>query len=65
MQILLLMATALNVSVQEPSSYGPGVHLTTELRTRQRSIAEITEMIHVSSLDFYVYQMLLCSILLI
>lgn len=48
--ILLLMATALNVSVQEPSSYGPGVHLTTELRTRQRSIAEITEMIHVASL---------------
>ncbi|PON82345.1 Polyprenyl synthetase [Trema orientale] len=47
--VLLLMSTALNFAVPEPSK-GLGDTLTTELRTRQQSIAEITEMIHVSVL---------------
>ena len=46
------MSTALNVSVPEPSK-GLGDTLTGELRTRQQSIAEITEMIHVSSSSFF------------
>lgn len=52
MQVLLLMATALNVSVPEPYLIGPGDVLTKELRARQQSIAEITEMIHVSYASF-------------
>ncbi|KAK9031059.1 hypothetical protein V6N11_032454 [Hibiscus sabdariffa] len=48
--VLLLMATALNVHLLEPAAAGVGDFLTTELRTRQQSIAEITEMIHVASL---------------
>ncbi|KAK3204485.1 hypothetical protein Dsin_018531 [Dipteronia sinensis] len=48
--VLLLMATALNVRLSEPLSDGVGEALTTELRTRQQCIAEITEMIHVASL---------------
>ncbi|KAG7963390.1 hypothetical protein I3843_09G115300 [Carya illinoinensis] len=48
--VLLLMATALNVSVPEPYLSGPGDVSTKELRARQQSIAEITEMIHVASL---------------
>ncbi|KAK3194260.1 hypothetical protein Dsin_025570 [Dipteronia sinensis] len=48
--VLLLMATALNVRLPEPLSDGVGDALTTELRTRQQCIAEITEMIHVASL---------------
>ncbi|KAE8696328.1 Solanesyl diphosphate synthase 3 [Hibiscus syriacus] len=44
------MATALNVHIPEPAAAGAGDFLTTELRTRQQSIAEITEMIHVASL---------------
>lgn len=48
MQVLLLMSTALNASIPEPPK-GLGDVLSTELRTRQQSIAEITEMIHVSS----------------
>ncbi|GMI93587.1 geranyl diphosphate synthase 1, GERANYLPYROPHOSPHATE SYNTHASE [Hibiscus trionum] len=47
--VLLLTATALNVHIPEPAG-GVGDFLTTELRTRQQSIAEITEMIHVASL---------------
>ncbi|CAI0548472.1 unnamed protein product [Linum tenue] len=48
MQVLLLMATALNVHLPEPiPNVGP---VTTELRARQQRIAEITEMIHVASL---------------
>jgi geranyl diphosphate synthase len=49
------MATALNVrmletttSGVETTTRGVGDALTTELRKRQQSIAEITEMIHVS-----------------
>ncbi|KAI3831603.1 hypothetical protein MKX03_017451 [Papaver bracteatum] len=41
--ILLLMASALNVSP-------PGSHFFSGLRTRQQCVAEITEMIHVASL---------------
>ncbi|EOY27603.1 Geranyl diphosphate synthase 1 isoform 3, partial [Theobroma cacao] len=48
--VLLLMATALNVHIPEPTAGGVGDTLTTDLRTRQQSIAEITEMIHVASL---------------
>ncbi|GLT61222.1 hypothetical protein SLA2020_339440 [Shorea laevis] len=48
--VLLLMATALNVSIPEPSPSVAGDSLTRELRTRQQCIAEITEMIHVASL---------------
>ncbi|KAJ6891354.1 hypothetical protein NC651_024753 [Populus alba x Populus x berolinensis] len=54
--VLLLMATALNVHILETTTSsvettsGVGDALTTELRKRQQSIAEITEMIHVASL---------------
>lgn len=48
MQVLLLMSTALNVSISGPPK-ALGDAVTMELRTRQQSIAEITEMIHVSS----------------
>ncbi|KAF9680340.1 hypothetical protein SADUNF_Sadunf06G0111100 [Salix dunnii] len=49
--VLLLMATALNVRILETATAGSvGDSLTTELRERQQSIAEITEMIHVASL---------------
>ncbi|KAG9145209.1 hypothetical protein Leryth_008969 [Lithospermum erythrorhizon] len=48
--ILLLMATALNMPVpRSPPDVAVGT-LSTELRTRQQCIAEITEMIHVASL---------------
>lgn len=50
LQVLLLMATALNLPISTPA-LDKGVHmLSTELRTRQQCIAEITEMIHVNSL---------------
>lgn len=56
------MATAMNISILEPSLRGPGDALTKELRARQQRIAEITEMIHVSSLEFYgSFFMLFCS----
>ena len=42
------MATALNVPVLETATGSVGDALTTEPRKRQQSIAEITEMIHVS-----------------
>jgi geranyl diphosphate synthase len=42
------MATALNVRILETETGSEGDALTTELRKRQQSIAEITEMIHVS-----------------
>ncbi|XP_048235270.1 solanesyl diphosphate synthase 3, chloroplastic/mitochondrial isoform X2 [Ricinus communis] len=48
--VLLLMATALNVHIPEPTPTGVGDVVATELRARQQSIAEITEMIHVASL---------------
>ncbi|KAF9674220.1 hypothetical protein SADUNF_Sadunf10G0104900 [Salix dunnii] len=48
--VLLLMATALNVRILETTTNSVGDALTTELRRRQQSIAEITEMIHVASL---------------
>lgn len=43
LQVLLLMATALNVRRQPTFDD----NLSTEMRSRQRRIAEITEMIHV------------------
>ncbi|XVE51656.1 hypothetical protein DITRI_Ditri02bG0059100 [Diplodiscus trichospermus] len=48
--VLLLMATALNVHIPDPPAKGFRDTWTTDLRTRQQSIAEITEMIHVASL---------------
>ncbi|KAJ4842776.1 Solanesyl diphosphate synthase 3, chloroplastic/mitochondrial [Turnera subulata] len=50
--VLLLMATALNVRLPQPTSVVVGDTLAAEaeLRSRQQSIAEITEMIHVASL---------------
>ncbi|KAK2996854.1 hypothetical protein RJ639_026425, partial [Escallonia herrerae] len=48
--VLLLMATALNLPLSGPASVGSVNMLSTELRTRQQCIAEITEMIHVASL---------------
>ncbi|XP_059668763.1 solanesyl diphosphate synthase 3, chloroplastic/mitochondrial isoform X2 [Cornus florida] len=48
--VLLLMATALNVHIPGPAPDGVVDTLSTELRTRQQCIAEITEMIHVASL---------------
>ncbi|CAL8148109.1 unnamed protein product [Prunus armeniaca] len=47
--VLLLMSTALNVTVPEPPTQ-LGEALSTELRARQQCIAEVTEMIHVASL---------------
>ncbi|OWM70468.1 hypothetical protein CDL15_Pgr011944 [Punica granatum] len=49
--VLLLMSTALNVSIHKPPPDTiMGDTMTAELRVRQQSIAEITEMIHVASL---------------
>ncbi|RZC75807.1 hypothetical protein C5167_000190 [Papaver somniferum] len=48
--ILLLMASALNVSVLPGSQPDTVTNFSNELRTRQQRIAEITEMIHVASL---------------
>ncbi|KAL3616867.1 Solanesyl diphosphate synthase 3, chloroplastic/mitochondrial [Castilleja foliolosa] len=48
--VLLLMATALNVSVPRQLPEAAIENLSMELRTRQQCIAEITEMIHVASL---------------
>ncbi|KAL3833668.1 hypothetical protein ACJIZ3_008404 [Penstemon smallii] len=48
--VLLLMATALNVPMHTPPPKDAVDTLSTELRSRQQSIAEITEMIHVASL---------------
>ena len=47
LQVILLMATDLNVQIPKPASGGVVDMFSTELRTRQQSIAEITEMIHV------------------
>ncbi|KAK4491571.1 hypothetical protein RD792_002323 [Penstemon davidsonii] len=48
--VLLLMATALNVPKTSRPPDAAANTLSTELRSRQQSIAEITEMIHVASL---------------
>ena len=51
-QVLLLMSTALNPPL---SPNDPAGTLTTELRSRQQKLAEITEMIHVSASNFLFY----------
>lgn len=52
MQVLLLMSTALNLPIPKPPpSNDLGGTFTADLRSRQQRIAEITEMIHVSSLE--------------
>lgn len=48
MQVLLLMATALDLPISRQIPQTEVVTLATELRSRQQCIAEITEMIHVS-----------------
>ncbi|QCD81495.1 geranyl diphosphate synthase [Vigna unguiculata] len=49
--VLLLMATALNLPINEAAApIELGGDLTTDVRLRQQRIAEITEMIHVASL---------------
>nr|WET55170.1 geranyl diphosphate synthase [Elsholtzia strobilifera] len=48
--VLLLMATVLDVPILRQSSEAAVDTMSTELRSRQQSIAEITEMIHVASL---------------
>ncbi|XP_057416058.1 solanesyl diphosphate synthase 3, chloroplastic/mitochondrial-like isoform X1 [Lotus japonicus] len=49
--VLLLMSTALNLPIpKEPPPIELGGTMTTDLRSRQQRIAEITEMIHVASL---------------
>uniref|UniRef100_A0A6V7QY53 Solanesyl-diphosphate synthase 1, mitochondrial n=1 Tax=Ananas comosus var. bracteatus TaxID=296719 RepID=A0A6V7QY53_ANACO len=50
MGVLLLMSSALNVPIRESIADGVSGGLSNELRSRQQSIAEITEMIHVASL---------------
>ena len=50
MQVLLLMASALDVPIPKTVVGGDFPTLPKELRARQQSIAEITEMIHVSFL---------------
>ncbi|XP_024962533.1 solanesyl diphosphate synthase 3, chloroplastic/mitochondrial isoform X10 [Cynara cardunculus var. scolymus] len=48
--VILLMATALNIQISKPASENVVDMFSTDLRLRQQSIAEITEMIHVASL---------------
>ncbi|XP_041990897.1 solanesyl diphosphate synthase 3, chloroplastic/mitochondrial-like isoform X1 [Salvia splendens] len=48
--VLLLMATALDLPIQRQTTEAAVNALSSELRTRQQCIAEITEMIHVASL---------------
>lgn len=64
-QVLLLMASALNGNIPGSSPTRAGDSLTTELRTRQQSIAEITEMIHVSLLELSVASTLCFCFILI
>lgn len=54
LQVLLLMATALNLRVPEALIGESTDIVSSELRVRQRGIAEITEMIHVSNFRFTV-----------
>lgn len=56
MQVLLLMSTALNLPIPKaPPPMELGGTTTTDLRSRQQRIAEITEMIHVSPLENFIY----------
>ncbi|KAJ9550821.1 hypothetical protein OSB04_014866 [Centaurea solstitialis] len=48
--VILLMATALNLKIPKPAPEEVVDMFSTDLRLRQQSIAEITEMIHVASL---------------
>lgn len=50
MQVLLLMASALDVPIPNTVLGGDFHPLPKEVRAKQQSIAEITEMIHVSFL---------------
>ena len=56
LQVLFLMSTALNLSIHEaPPPIELGGALTVDVRSRQQRIAEITEMIHVSPREFFIY----------
>ena len=56
LQVLLLMSTALNLPIHEaPPPIEIGGTLTTDVRLRQHRIAEITEMIHVSPSEIFIY----------
>ena len=55
MQVLLLMASALDVPIPKSVIDGEFHTLPKEVRGRQQSIAEITEMIHVSLLFSSIY----------
>ena len=62
MQVLLLMATALNVPRHELPTDGVQETLTHKLRTRHQYIAEVTEMIHVSFLSSVLsYHTVICA----
>ena len=66
MQVLLLMSTALNVKIPKPFSPDEiGGTSTTEQCSRQQSLAEITEMIHVSPLQIFIYQVSDASVILL
>jgi len=50
------MSTALNLPIPKaPPPMELGGTTTTDLRSRQQRIAEITEMIHVSPLESFIY----------
>jgi hypothetical protein len=56
LQVLLLMSTALNLPIPKaPPAMELGGTTTTDLRSRQQRIAEVTEMIHVSPLENFIY----------
>ena len=56
LQVLLLMSTALNLPIpRPPPPNDQGGNLATDIRSRQRCIAEITEMIHVSPPEIFLY----------
>lgn len=56
MQVLLLMSTALDLPMPKaPPPIDLGGAMTTDLRSRQQRIAEITEMIHVSPPESFIY----------
>lgn len=56
LQVLLLMSTALNLSMPKaPPPIELGGTMTPDLRSRQQRIAEITEMIHVNPPKSFIY----------
>lgn len=62
LQVLLLMASALNMPIPEAAASGAYNNFSKDLRARQQCIAEITEMIHVSHLNLMSTSFCLISI---